>query len=302
MDEDGEDDERDAHPEGKVHFAVFAEEEGGEGDAVHGLQVVGEVHREGRQGAEGDQLEQERDDGKDRSQQQEPKHVAPGRNDFGRWQEGNERRQENDPADEFVQQHGGAVLTRHARDIDIQQGEQGIERRRQQSERDAQPVPHVQAENQEHARDGDEADQDLGPHHPLPVDERVQQGGEKAGGGDARYADGHVRRLDAGIKRHPVKGEYAAAAGDQDEGFPGKPMQPAGERQHEAERRHADHHPVPHQRQPAERNQPAEDARPSGQEHGRMEQKQRFCFLSHAMNSLLGHKDGGFLPVNQRNR
>ena len=200
---------------------------------------------------------------------------------MGCRQEWYQDRQEEDAPDEFVQQHGGAVLARYASHVDVKKGEQRIQCGRQQPERDTQPVSYVQAEDQKHARDGDEADQDLHPGYPLPVDERVQQCREKAGSGDASDADGDVGRLDAGVERHPMQGQDAAAAGNQAEGLPGKPVQPAGEGQDKPQGRHAHHHPVPHERQPSERDQSPEDARPSGQEHGCVEQDQGLCFLVH---------------------
>ena len=59
MDEDGDDDERDPQPEGEVHFPEFAEQDGCEGDAVDGLEVVGQIDGEGREGAEGVELEEQ---------------------------------------------------------------------------------------------------------------------------------------------------------------------------------------------------------------------------------------------------
>ena len=48
MDEDGNDDEGNAQPEREVHFPEFSEEDGRDGDAVDGFQIVGKVHNESR--------------------------------------------------------------------------------------------------------------------------------------------------------------------------------------------------------------------------------------------------------------
>ena len=48
LDEDGNDDEGNAQPEREVHFPEFSEEDGRDGDAVDGFQIVGKVHNESR--------------------------------------------------------------------------------------------------------------------------------------------------------------------------------------------------------------------------------------------------------------
>ena len=53
LDDYGGDDEGDAEPEGPVELLQFAEDDGGEGDAVNRFQVIDQVHREGRDAPEG---------------------------------------------------------------------------------------------------------------------------------------------------------------------------------------------------------------------------------------------------------
>lgn len=99
----------------------------------------------------------------------------------------------------------------------------------------------------------------------------MEQGGEEARCGDAGDADGNVGGLDTGEKRHPVQGEDRSAACDFQEGLPADSVQPSHDPQGEGERSDADHHPVPDEREPAQRDQAAENARPPGQEHGEVE-------------------------------
>ena len=63
-------DERDAQPEGPVELLQFVEDNGGESDAVNGLQVVNEVDREGRDATECMQLQKEWQNREDRAQKQ----------------------------------------------------------------------------------------------------------------------------------------------------------------------------------------------------------------------------------------
>ena len=63
MDEDGDDDECDAQPEGEAHFLQFTKQDGGKDNAVNGFQIIGQVYSKGRYGTQGPQLEQEGQNG-----------------------------------------------------------------------------------------------------------------------------------------------------------------------------------------------------------------------------------------------
>ena len=152
LEDDGEDDQREAEPERPADFARFVEQERRQGDAVHGLQVVGEVDGEGRQLAQRLELEEEGDDGKDGTEEDEPEPVAGCRNDrLGRQDSGLNREaegQEEGAAGQFPEQHRRAVFAGAVRHVDVAQGKDGVEGRGQQAQRDAEPVADVEAEDQ----------------------------------------------------------------------------------------------------------------------------------------------------------
>ena len=61
LEDDGDDDQADAEPEGGADFTGLAEDDGGEDDAIDGLEVVEDVDREGGEMPQGVDLEQEGD-------------------------------------------------------------------------------------------------------------------------------------------------------------------------------------------------------------------------------------------------
>ena len=81
LEEDGDDDEEEAEPEGWADFVDLVEEDGGDDDAVDGLQVVSQVDREGGQLAQGLQLKQEGDDREHGAEQQQGNEIPACRHD-----------------------------------------------------------------------------------------------------------------------------------------------------------------------------------------------------------------------------
>ena len=75
--------------------------------------------------------------------------------------------EEKHTADEFPEQHGGAVFSGFRGNLDVQDGEHGVEGRREQAQQDADPVADIQAEDQQHTRDGEETDEDFFPVNPC---------------------------------------------------------------------------------------------------------------------------------------
>ena len=63
----GKHNQEDTYPEGEAHFLQLTEKHSRNGNAVHRLEVVCHIYREGSQFAKGLQLKEERDDGEYRT-------------------------------------------------------------------------------------------------------------------------------------------------------------------------------------------------------------------------------------------
>ena len=285
LQEHREDNEADAHPEGEAHFLQLAKEDGRYGNAVERLQIVRHVHRKRTELAQGLELEEERDDGEHRAQEEKRKQVVPyGHHRFGRIDGPEHRyaeRKEQHSARQLVHQHGGAVLLGLPGHVDVQDGEQRVQGRTEQSQGNAQTITHIDAENEQDARYGDEAQKDVFPLHPPAVHDGVEQRGEEARGGHACHPDGHVRCLYAGKECHPVQGEQDAASAYLHHGFPPRAVQFAHASQHRYQYDDTCNHSVPHQRQSAQGYQSPENTGPSGQEYRNVQYHQGKGLLSH---------------------
>ena len=72
-------------PISEQYVVDFVEKEGGERDAVDGLEVIRQVDGEGGEFAQGLELEQEGEDGEDGSEQEQPYEFSRCRHDGHRW-------------------------------------------------------------------------------------------------------------------------------------------------------------------------------------------------------------------------
>ena len=166
-------------------------------------------------------LEEERDDRKDRSEGDQPPQVSfdgeSRKVGIEPDVKGHAQPEENDASDQLVQQHGGAVLPRGISHPNVQDGKNGIDCGGEQSQRYAQAVSDIQAEYQQDARYGYETDEEILPGEAVAVDGRVEERRKEAGSGDAGYSYRDVGSLDAGIERHPVYAQQGAASRDADD-------------------------------------------------------------------------------------
>ena len=74
---------------------------------------------------------------------------------------GEEEGEEEPSADEFVEEHGAAFMSRGVLDALAVNGEEGVKERGEYAEDDAETVAGVETEDEEYAGKGDEAEQNL---------------------------------------------------------------------------------------------------------------------------------------------
>ena len=115
-----------AYPEGYAHFACLSKQYCCEDYAVDGLQVICDIDSECGQAAQCMDLETERNDGEDRSENQQTEQILAVGDDSFRVRGGIERHAEgkyDGPSDELIEQDAGSVFPRGLRHIDVQDGE-----------------------------------------------------------------------------------------------------------------------------------------------------------------------------------
>ena len=284
-----EQDEDDADIEREVDFAALAEDEEGQDDGVAGLQVVGEVDGEGREPLQGLDLQQIHAYGAEqRMTEHEPEVGAFGQHDDGLLTGedeqigGNDGRYHDEAARHLIHQHGAAS---HAyAGFLVADGIEGTDSRRDDADDDAVAIAGIERKDAEHAHHGDKREEYLDPRDAALVDERLEDGSEKADEREADNADRHVGGLDAAVEQHPVNAEQRTAAAELQELFPAYAGQ-AGEHQQD---KAGEQHAIPHDVYLVECDKTPEKAGKTSKQHTQMQlYESSFRFVFHQQSNLI---------------
>ena len=215
LQDDGDDDEQYAAPEGSAHFPTLVEDYHGEDDAVDWLHVVGEVHREGGYGAHGLQLEEEGNDGEDGGKDGHVKEVVAG--DVYRGcgievqVEGHEGCKQDDAGVELAEEEVAALDACLMLHLLAEHGEDGVDYGAAESVAYSQTVARVETEDEQYADDGEEAQCHFLCPRPTALGDGFDDGGAEAVEGDADDGNADVGGFDTGVEEDPVGGQRGSA-------------------------------------------------------------------------------------------
>ena len=186
---------------------------------------------------------------------------------------GRDEREKGEASGHLKQQYGAGLVS----DADAPggDGEQRPHRGGENAERDAGPVPGVEMEDQGHAEHRDDAEAQLADGRGFPVQQRIENSGEKTDGGETDHADGHVGVLDAAVKEYPVRGDERAHAAYFERLAQGDARQLSLEQEVGGEKRGGEQHPPPHERAFRQQDELAENAREPGDKNGEMQFDER---------------------------
>ncbi len=197
-----------AEVEGGVEGFVFLEEECGGEDAVDGLEVEGEVHGVGGDGAEEVDVEGVGENGADPGEEKYPEPVGAGRCQQGGEACGIEKREgrknHRTRADHFPADHRERIPAPRDNGA-VQDGENGCEERAQQRHAETEQVSALDPGDEQDAGHDNQAEQHLEGPDSAAREKRLGEGSEERDRGKPCEADGDVRELDGAEKAQPVE-------------------------------------------------------------------------------------------------
>ena len=263
---------------------VFLENQHRKDDAIDGFQIVGEVDRESVNLLQDNDLQQTESDSANHHHKGHIGVVHTRWKELPDRQEGVVNRQddaEDDNAtDHFPKEHilGFIVLA----DVLVGDGEQGVQGRGDNSQGNAQTVSGVELEDEIDAAYREDAEQELAHGEAVLVDDGFEKRGKEPDQGEADHPDGDVRRLDAGVEEDPVQAQQHAHAAHPRHILETEMPHLFSEDQEQCHQGGRPCHPMPHEHNGVQLDEPSQHPGEPRDEHGEVQQQEAFVvFCGH---------------------